>query len=132
MVAHGTSRSIPAIRVGERSVRYSVAALEQWIAEQIAASRRLGILSTSCRQFGTRHFLSSSLKEVFQWLVCMVLTPRKWSPRAHSIRSQRVTYSAVISESELKKTKDGTGEYLELKFRIVDGAVLPIVFFGTD
>jgi predicted DNA-binding transcriptional regulator AlpA len=32
---------IPAIRVGERSVRYSVAALEKWIAEQIAAARKL-------------------------------------------------------------------------------------------
>jgi excisionase family DNA binding protein len=30
---------IPAIRVGERSIRYSVAALEQWIAEQVAAAR---------------------------------------------------------------------------------------------
>jgi hypothetical protein len=31
-------------------------------------------------------------------------------------------YLAVVTESELKKTKDGTGEFLELKFRIVDGA----------
>ena len=30
-------------------------------------------------------------------------------------------YLAVIAESELKKTKEGTGQYLELKLRIVEG-----------
>lgn len=30
--------SIPAIRVGERSLRYSVRALEDWIARQLAAA----------------------------------------------------------------------------------------------
>jgi len=31
---------VPAIRIGERSVRYSVVALEQWIAEQIRAETK--------------------------------------------------------------------------------------------
>ncbi len=37
---------IPVVRVGQRSVRYSVAALEQWIAEQqVAANGKLPQLS---------------------------------------------------------------------------------------
>jgi predicted DNA-binding transcriptional regulator AlpA len=35
--------TIPSIRVGERSVRYSVAALEQWIAQQGTADAESGV-----------------------------------------------------------------------------------------
>jgi excisionase family DNA binding protein len=40
--------TIPALRVGERSIRYSLAALEEWIARQPATAETIGHEDEHC------------------------------------------------------------------------------------
>ena len=68
-----------------------------------------------------QHFSTSSTRSLTQWQIYVVLTRTRWSRATPFEAIPAGKYLAMITASEMKPNKAGTGRFLELCFTIVEG-----------